>query len=213
MFRRTPDGVYKSSALDAFDWLDHGFSTRLSADWPGDYTQLKQIHSNTVVEIAQHRGSAGHGDALVTSVPGQFIGIRTADCVPILLADPSTRTVAAVHAGWRGTVARIAAETVNTLVRNGADPDRMVAAIGPSIGGCCFEVGPEVAVEFGVSGRTCIDLIAKNRAQLENAGLRAANIDAGELCTVCGGSEFHSWRRDRDRSGRMVAAIRINAPR
>jgi hypothetical protein len=89
------------------------------------------------------------GDALLTSQPGLLLAVQTADCVPILLADPARRAVAAVHAGWRGTLARVVAKTVGRMrLEFGTRPADIVAAIGPAIGRCCYEVGPEVAQAF-----------------------------------------------------------------
>jgi YfiH family protein len=210
MFTRTPDGVYRSSVLSALEGVEHGFGSRQCPHWPGEYTHLKQIHSDTVVRVFTPYGCAGSGDALITDEPGRFIGIRTADCVPILLANPSNRAVAAVHAGWRGTAARIAAVALDKLAADfGSRPAGVFVAIGPSIGPCCFEVGPEVANVFGRTGRTTIDLVEENRRQLMDAGVPAANIDVSGACTMCDAVEFHSWRRDRKAAGRMVAAIRV----
>jgi YfiH family protein len=210
MFTRTPDGVYRSSLLSSLDRLEHGFGSRQTPHWPGDYTHLKQIHSGKVVRVAAENGCAGAGDALVTADPGRFIGIRTADCVPILLADPVNRAVAAVHSGWRGTTAGIASAAVEKLAKEfGSRAVDLLAAIGPSIGPCCFEVGPEVAALFGFTGRANVDLLEENRRQLLEAGVRGFNIDVSGACTACNAGDFHSWRRDRDASGRMVAAIRL----
>jgi polyphenol oxidase len=217
MFARTSGGIFHSAALNALPWVEHGFGSRQSAHWPGDYTHLKQIHSDIVAVAGQVGGCIGEGDALITAEPGAFIGIRTADCVPILIADRSRKVVAAVHAGWKGSVADIAGGTVRKLVEKyQTNPRDLIAAIGPSIGQCCFEVGPEVASQFerfvpGAASLSHIDLIDVNRRQLAAAGLDIANIDLSGLCTACSPEEFHSWRRDRQASGRMVAAIRIKS--
>src|SRR5947209_2778778 len=119
MFERGADGVYRSSLLCGQMWLDHGFGTRLSPDSPGEYARVRQVHSATVVlvdKVAPPEESA-QGDAALSATPGLWIGIRTADCVPILIADPETRAVAAVHAGWRGTVADITGATVRDLAQ------------------------------------------------------------------------------------------------
>src|ERR1700754_3758813 len=95
----------QSSLFSDLPWLQHGFGSRHSENWLDSYTNLKQIHSNKVVSADGRRGCLEQGDALITSDPGNWIGVRTADCVPILIADPEHRVVAAIHAGWRGTVA------------------------------------------------------------------------------------------------------------
>jgi len=129
-----------------------------------------------------------------------------------LLADADGGVIAAAHAGWRGTVAGVVGRTVARMQQDfGSKPGSIRAAIGPSIGKCCFEVGPEVAEQFHarVNASSHVDLVAANFRQLLDAGLHANHVDIAELCTMCGGSLFHSYRRDRELAGRMVAAIRI----
>lgn len=208
-------GVFESQLLKDLPWLTHGFGSRLSPDWPGEYTELKQVHSDIVFVAAEKTGCLGEGDALVSATPGQKVGIRTADCVPVLLADPDRQVVAAVHAGWRGTVAGIVGGTVAQMRQQfGCEPSSIRAAIGPSIGKCCFEVGPEVSRQFhaytdGVQELTHLDLAMANFRQLQEAGLRPDYVDASGLCTMCD-IRFHSFRRDKALAGRMVAAIGIN---
>jgi polyphenol oxidase len=215
MFTRTAGGIYRSDILSSLPWVDHGFASRKSVEWPGDYTQVKQIHSNVVCVADGQEGCVGEGDGLVSSEPGQFIGIRTADCVPLLFAARTRQVVAAVHAGWRGTAANIAAAAVRRLAAvYETNPIDLVVAVGPSIAECCFEVGREVAAQFEpyVSGSVTtdhIDLVQINLRQLTEAGVDRASVDVSGLCTACLPGEFHSWRRDRERSARMVAAIRI----
>jgi YfiH family protein len=110
---------------------------------------LKQFHSDVIHLIEAAPGEACHGDGSATNQAGLLLGVQTADCVPILLVDPKKRAVAAVHAGWRGTLARIAAKAVGRMrMHFGSRPADILAAIGPSIGGCCYDVGTEVAAEF-----------------------------------------------------------------
>lgn len=207
--------VYRSSLLSELTWLRHGFGTRNADGWLGDYTQVKQIHSDLIYVADGKRGVVGHGDALIVSEPGNPIGVRTADCVSLILVDSETRVGAVVHAGWRGTVTDIAGKTVRHLIAHfDAKSNSLLAAIGPSIGPCCFEVGPEVAEQFrpwyiNMEPGRMIDLPEVNRRQLLQAGLRPENIDAGGLCTKCGVEEFHSWRRDREASGRLVSGLEI----
>ncbi|HYP14678.1 MAG TPA: peptidoglycan editing factor PgeF [Bryobacteraceae bacterium] len=210
MRKDTVEDVFRSEALQALDWIEHGFGTRQSGSWPGEYTGAKQVHSDVIVDADRAPFLVPpEGDALVTSKAGRWIGIRTADCVPLLMADVERRFVAAVHAGWRGTASGIAAKTVRRLIEtSGSNPASIVVAIGPAVGVCCYEVGPEVAAQFG-SSTNRLDLAEINRQQLTDIGVLPSNIDSGSLCTVCDADEFHSWRRDRDASGRMVSAIRI----
>jgi len=110
---------------------------------------LKQFHSSIVRFFSASPGELCKGDASFTNVPGLLLGVQTADCVPILLIDPKKRGVAAIHAGWRGTLARIAEKTIGEMrMRFGSNPADIVAALGPAIGGCCYEVGTELVSEF-----------------------------------------------------------------
>jgi len=202
--------VLQSPLLAALPWVTHGFGVRSSENWIPDYTNLKQIHSSKVVVADGRRGSLEEGDALITSEAGNWIGIRTADCVPILIADPENRVAAAIHAGWRGTVASIVRHAVEKMTQDfRTDPGRLLVAIGPAIGPCCFEVGPEVAQQFYSNART-IDLATANSQRLIDAGVALEHIEVMRLCTVCSGpGQFHSFRRDKEQSGRMVSAICI----
>ena len=110
---------------------------------------LRQIHSDVVHVVSVPPGEPPAGDAIATRQPGLLISVQTADCVPILLADMARHAVAAIHAGWRGTLARVAAKTLGRMrLEFGTRPEDVVAALGPSIGRCCYEVGPEVAQAF-----------------------------------------------------------------
>ncbi len=188
----------------------HGFGTRLSPGWPGEYTSVKQIHSDIIHYAGPQHGCLGEGDALLSDQPGITIGVRTADCVPVLIVNPELRVVAAVHAGWRGTAQRIAAKVVEEMA---SEPSKLIAVIGPCIGECCYEVGPEVQTRFASDfpergDLTHIDLAEANRRQLLAAGLVRTNIEVSGLCTKCD-PDLHSFRRDKEASGRMVAAIGV----
>lgn len=168
---------------------------------------LKQIHS-AVVWSADQKGCAGDGDALITNRTGLPVSVRTADCYPILLADERNRAVAAVHAGWRGTAAHILSQTLKEMhARFGTEPGDVHAAIGPGIGGCCYEVGEEVARQFGFTQAGRIDLAQLNHRQLVDIGVPEARIDILGSCTKCDAHLFHSFRRDKERAGRMISYI------
>lgn len=110
---------------------------------------LQQFHSDVIHIATAPTGEAPKADALITNTPGLLLGVQTADCVPILLADTRRRAVAAIHAGWRGTLARIATKALGRMsMEFGTEPRDVVAALGPAIGRCCYEVGPEVAQAF-----------------------------------------------------------------
>jgi YfiH family protein len=168
--------------------------------------QATQVHGDTVIDAGQPEGTKA--DALVASTPGDAVGIRVADCVPILLAAVDGR-VAAVHAGWRGVV--------NGIIGKAAARIRpRVAAVGPHIGPCCFEVGRDVAKQIGFvdrevdrgSGgvpRAFVNLRRAVHEQLKAAGVSVID-DVGE-CTKCHPETYHSVRRDAEASGRMIAVI------
>ena len=214
MFYKDASQVYRVAELDALPWLVHGFGTRL-ADVPSQFANLatlKQIHSADCVVVAGRRGVLGEGDALLEDTPGAVVAVKTADCIPILLADERHRAVGAIHAGWRGTVASILSRAVSGMrAQFGTDPRDLHAAIGPGIGRCCYEVGPEVAAHFGEQGRAHIDLADANRAQLLAAGLAPGRIYVSDLCTQCRPEEFHSYRRDKDDAGRLYSFAGIRA--
>ena len=197
--------VLKSTLLDRVGWIEHGFGTRLASISQNEMASLEQIHSSIPV-VADRTGSAGEGDAVITSVPGLAVSIRTADCLPILAVDTHSKRIAAIHAGWRGTAARI---VVETLEKMGSDPRHLYIAIGPGIGACCYEVGEDVARRLGRERAGRIDLAEANRAQLIELGLLDSQIDVLNLCTLCDAERFHSYRRDGEQAGRMISYIRV----
>jgi polyphenol oxidase len=199
--------VLYSPLLTELKWFNHGFGTRADSIPQENMASLKQIHSGIVL-LGEHIGCAGEGDALVTAREGVSVSVRTADCYPLLLADDRNRAVAAVHAGWRGTAARIAIRTLEEMHRlYGTEPADVFAAIGPGIGKCCYEVGTEVARQLGIEQAGRIDLAAINRRQLLDAGVAEHRIDVLGGCTKCDAHLFHSYRRDQLAAGRMVSYI------
>ena len=202
--------------LSELSWLRHGFGCRDSV-YPEKITTVRQIHSCVVLEVEGPGGDRiAEGDGLVTGRAGMLVGVRTADCVPVLLADPVNRVVSAIHAGWRGTAAGIVPEAVQRMKsRFGTRPEDVVAAIGPSIGGCCYEVSPDVAGQFGtwvrdmeqLDGRTLLDLKLVNQRQLGSLGVR--NVWLAQDCTFCC-SDFFSFRREKEQAGRMISYIGID---
>ncbi len=219
MFYKDPQQRYRVRELDGFAWLDYGFGTRDSRDWPPrPYAWVKQIHSNIAVVVDGRAGCLGEADALISNRVGTYLTIRSADCIPILLIDERLKAVAAVHAGWRGTVAGVAPKAIEAMRDSfGTRPEDLLAAIGPGICGRCYTVGPEVAAQFvpwfpersDLDRQTVIDLPEANRRQLAAAGVPEARIFRGAPCTLCGPEEFFSYRRTRDRTGRMVTAIAV----
>jgi YfiH family protein len=188
--------------------VEHGFGTRFSADAaPQDVHFAKQVHGTALARAPFE--AKPEADAVWTDVPGAGVGVVTADCVPILLAHRSGGLVCAIHAGWRGSAARIAWRTVRALP---AKPAELVAAIGPHIGPCCYEVDapvitaiPERSV-FRPAKRpdhALLDLFALNRLQLVGAGVPARAIERVGGCTMCDPDLYYSFRRDRV-AGRML---------
>ena len=213
-FRLGSDGVYRCEPLNGFGFASHGFGSRLGN--PRVDLTLRQIHSDVVWNSAGLTDRDREGDALVSNRPGISIGVRTADCVPVLLLDPRTRAVAAVHAGWRGSAARITLKTIEQMASDfGTVPGDIHAAIGPCIRECCYEVGPDVARQFVLyfpewtdeTGQRTLDLAETNRRQMLCAGLRESQIFDSGLCTACEIDRLFSYRREPDNPGRMVAAI------
>jgi hypothetical protein len=200
--------ILTSPLLSQFDWLEHGFGTRLSAFKQDRMASLKQVHSATVLVADPPQGCSGEGDALISTHSGIFVSVRTADCFPVLLADTRTHAVAAVHAGWRGTAAEIVIRTLEKMREEcSTDPRDVFAVIGPGIGACCYFVGDDVALKFGRKIAGHLDLAAVNRRQLLMAGMPGEQIDAVGSCTFCDAEMFHSYRRDKETSGRMISYI------
>lgn len=201
--------MLKAPNLSSFEWLTHGFGQRDSV-YPEPITTVRQIHSERVMEAPDTGGDrVAEADGLVAQQPGLVVGVRTADCVPVLLVDARLRAVAAVHAGWRGTARNIVSNAVRELItRFGCRPEDLSAAIGPCIGPCCYEVGPEVARQFGEwrdGDGNRLDLSAINAAQLRQAGVREV-WQAGE-CTFCEAARYFSFRREKEQAGRMLSYI------
>jgi YfiH family protein len=190
---------------------------------------LTQVHGNAVSTIRRPAGvpeKRPHADVLVSDNPEVAVAVRAADCVPLLIADPRRGTVAAVHAGWRGTAAGAASAAVDALTREfSAKPRDLIAAIGPSIGACCYEVGAELIEAFLAAGhpreraerwfmrpaggtKPHLDTWAANRDQLMSAGLREENIHISGLCTASHLELFPSFRREKEHAGRLAGVIR-----
>ncbi len=209
-FRLDDDGVYRCTAFGQFDWLTHGFGTRRSA--PKVDVTLRQIHSSVVWNADGLKDREQEGDGLVSRRDNWHVGVRTADCVPILLLDVNGRTVSAVHAGWRGTAGEIVTAAISKM---GAHPANIWAAIGPCIRECCYEVGPDVAERFTrwtrspikSNGKQNLNLAAANIRQLTQAGVPQAQVFDSHLCTYCDIETFYSFRRQPDEPGRLISAI------
>jgi YfiH family protein len=194
---------------------------------PQSLVRLHQVHGCDVFEAVA--GSAPpvrdrewpEADIAIGSDASLALSVRAADCVPILLADRRTGSVAAVHAGWKGTAAGAAVAAVQAMARRfGTQATDLVAAVGPSIGPCCYEVGEELVARFEAhpdasrwftrTGTLHLNLWRATRDQLERAGLQSRHIHICDLCTSDHPELFYSYRRDGKGAGRLVAAIRPN---
>lgn len=193
--------IYRVRPLEEFEWLIHGFGTRFSGKVEHVAT-AHQAHSSRVIDASGRTGCLGDADALISG--DSAVAVKTADCFPILLADPVHRAVAAVHAGWRGTAAGILRNAMQALSEKfGTKPEDLHAAIGPGIQVCCYEIGPEVSAEFGRTGRIHLDLAEIHQQQLTQSGVASSRIYNAGMCTSCGLEEFYSWRREKEQAGRM----------
>lgn len=178
-----------------------------------DLAAARQVHGDGVAEV-EVAGPAGEADALVTRRIGPVLTVLVADCVPLFLVDPVRRVVALAHAGWRGSAAGIAVRTLERLLAGGGDPARVVAAIGPSAGPCCYEVDEPVLSRFppevarpGRPGHAQLDLWGENRRQLIAAGVAPRNIHVAGVCTICQPRLLFSHRRGRGAPVGQMAAF------
>lgn len=178
---------------------------------------LDQVHGNEIFFLTQSQESFSpplEYDAMITSLPNRFLGILTADCIPILMIDPEKRAIAAVHAGRQGTALRISAEVIRRMGKEfGCNPRDLLVALGPSIGICCYEIDeraflPEwipFATRTG-EGKWMLNLGAINRNHVEKEGVKKENIFSVDLCTRCRDDLFFSYRREK-KGGRQLSFI------
>jgi YfiH family protein len=198
--------------------------------------RIRQVHGRTVRVLRRGETNAHDlaerpdADALIANEPGLVLAVQVADCVPMLMADRRGGAVGAVHAGWRGTVAGIAARAVEAITQEfGTAASDLVVAIGPSIGACCYEVGDELRDAFRSAGATedqlarwfsrtatgslRLDLWTVNHDQLVAAGVPADRVHIARLCTQTHAHLFESYRADGVAAGRMAALIRVPGAR
>lgn len=188
---------------------------------------VKQVHGDAIVKIDDPNDAGDletEADGLISNSPGVVLGSKTADCVPVLIADPVTGAFSAVHAGWRGTVRGIVKKAVEKMaLEYGSKAEDMIAAIGPAASGRSYEVGQDVIDEFRKNfperdhlfdptreGHALIDLHLANAEQLVSAGLHKENIHVSPFCTMESTDLFFSYRVDRaafGKTGRMLAII------
>lgn len=183
---------------------------------------MRQVHGDEILEVRDRKlKEAGEADGMVTKERGLFLGVLTADCVPVLFSVRGEKLAAVAHAGWRGTLTGIAPKMVRELKeRHGVNPASIEAALGPSVGPCCYEIGPEVAASVmqkwgGLAerslrtgnGKSFLDLRALNALQLEDAGVPPLQIFKVGPCTSCAREDFFSYRREKTGTGRQMSFI------
>jgi len=195
---------------------------------PDQLITIRQSHTNKVrIVTAETEAAAPDSepyDAQVTAVPGKCLSVIVADCVPILLYDPTHKVIAAVHAGWRGTVRKITSETLQVMMKKfGSNPRHILAGMGPSIGPCCYEVGQDVIdevvtrlgsresflIEGDKLGKARLDLWEANRRQMIEAGVLLDHIEIPHICTSCNTAKYYSYRKETEGTGRMMAGIML----
>jgi len=196
----------------------------LAGCWQVHGADVRLINNLTEAKPAEDaRGDTIYCDAIVSNAAGVLAGVKTADCVPLLIGDPRTGAFAAVHAGWRGTLAAIATKALQRMsAEYNTRPQDVRIAIGPAAGSCCYEVGTEVIDGFKTSfptqalftetraGHACIDLLKANREQLVSAGVDPERINVAPLCTMCRTDLFFSYRREKNilgKVGRLMSVI------
>ena len=200
--------------------IEHGFGTLASegAEVAG-LSLARQVHGTDLVEAPAPALEDREADALYTAEAGAAVGVQTADCVPLLIADSRLRGVAAVHAGWRGSAARIAERAVSEICSAlRVKPGALVIAVGPHIGPCCYEVDDPVREVVGDDavlsprgpGHYLLDLFELNRRQLLRSGVQGERIHRVGDCTMCHPERYASYRRDGS-ARRMLHWIRLPA--
>lgn len=173
----------------------------------------RQVHSSTV-KRADQAGSYQECDALTTDRQRVFLCVSVADCVPVFIVDRTKKVVAGIHAGWRGTVGKIVEHTLEAMQNeHGCHPSDLCAFVGPCAGECCYNVGDDVASQFDEQfvrrsdGKVLVNLKSANEAQLTSCGVPPVAIEVSRLCTITESHLLHSYRRDKEKSGRMMGVI------
>ena len=227
---------FKAANLEGFPGLVHAFLTKEGGDdlglvarefhiSPSDIFLPHQVHGNRVAVLRDRIPGRVTADSAITSLKGVALGVFTADCLPIILFDPRRSCIGIVHAGWRGSLIKVAERAVKAMAENFAcDPADILAALGPTIGPCCYQVGEEVYERFRSSfiyhgdfmgasggGRYVLDLIRANTLILREAGLSEDRIYSLDLCTRCRMDLFHSHRGAPRSKGRQLSLVLLDA--
>ncbi len=214
--------MIQSNLFSQIPHLKHGFGSRYDAPLEGEVIMSQQVHEDRIflVDAAKSQRVQGY-DAFLTQEEGISLCIKTADCLPVLMIDPMTRTIAAVHSGWRGSAKNIVVKTLHEMISLGADPEAILVASGPHMRGTCYEVDAVVWNAFPAESRESyfmpsekeghyfFDNALYNHHQLIGQGIRPENIDVLDRCTFCEPEEFFSYRREKDQAGRLLNWIRL----
>jgi len=193
--------------------IRHGFSTK-SYSYSDQIIFPKQNHTNKVI-IADYLAKR-EGDAIVTTKKNLRIGIKTADCVPVLLFERQKEIVAAVHAGWLGTAKQILKETIQRIVDMGGRAEHIFACLGPAIGPCCYHISGERLQHFDTkflterNGKTFLNLKKANITQLIDMQVPLENIESTPWCTSCNNDLFYSYRKEKPLTGQNISYIELN---
>jgi len=234
MFKKISAGYYQFEELKKFNYLIHGFSTRVFGDCRKEKNYQKflerlgvkvknlvlaqQVHNNKIKVVRyQDRGKAIPGvDGLLTKDWQVVLGARSADCLPILFWEPQAKIVGAAHAGWRGVLTRLPQKMIDQIIRMGGVPENILVVIGPHICGNCYSVGKEriesFLAEFGkIEGMVkdnYLDLEVPTIVQLLHSGISSGNIFSAKKCTSCHNNDFFSFRKnDKDDYGEILSVI------
>lgn len=220
--------VIHAPILEKESWLQHGFGLKdvTIENYLKAYglrtaiPQTNQTHGCTV-HILGSKNIPLDGDAFLTDQSGVVCWVRTADCLPILIADPQNQVIGAVHAGWRGTASKIVLAALEKMqAKWGSRPQDLKVALGPAIGGQCYQVGPDVVAQFEKAGLHAgawmekidrrhwfLDIAFANQAMLEEAGVLRERIYLSLACTACDLEKFHSFRKEKGKKGEQVSFI------
>lgn len=246
MFKKTKKGYYFFEAFEKPKGLVHGFSSRelgdgglkkKPANWPNvqkflaslglkkkNLVLMEQVHQNQIkVVTGKNRGEMVAGvDGLITTRPEVVLGVRTADCLPILLYDPVRKVIGAAHAGWKGVLRNIPQKMVEVMIRLGSLPEDILVGIGPHIAGCCYNIEAQRVERFRKKfnspkgmiiekkNEIYLDLVIPAVLQLVHTGVLRKNIYCPPTCTSCQNKEFFSYRKDSNKTyGEMLGVISL----
>ncbi len=228
MLQKQQSDFYQSTLLAGVPSLVHGFSSRYLGDMKKNrenrkkFLELLNLPEESVTSVKQLHSNKVGVDALVLPKDSvsSAVAVFVADCAPILCVDPKAKVLSAIHAGWKGTLGKIAVNSIEAMQKAGAKAENILVAIGPYIGMCCYEVLENRAKTFldvfdgdpkvvsKIEGSWHVDLGYANYLQLISAGVKPEHIDSPPTCTSCQVSDFFSYRKDsKETFGEMMAVI------